>query len=313
MVVFLLPTEKIERLSKKPTRAQVVQITTNLKRDNCHYLPIEVVLPEKYLSFETLLIKQYVTNPFKTAECAQWRTWDRDRLCSELLSAVPDIAVVRPESSANFVEQMAQVVIRCELEDPSVEENVDNVIQLIVNCFPDATPEQYQRAVKILISRLPELRINWRIILTRTINGAAVNLTTVTGFRLTWLAQLARARLAKELAKEYGYEVNCTANTRFNVDKPISKKAPVAEKPSASTSIPCSELPKVQNASSSSGSASTKFGPKPTGKSGTKTDILNTICNDIQTKIILTFLCRQHCRQAPDEETTSKLCWIRAP
>ena len=48
---YLLPTEKIERLSKKPTRAQVVQITTNLRRDNCHYLPIDVVHPENYDSF----------------------------------------------------------------------------------------------------------------------------------------------------------------------------------------------------------------------------------------------------------------------
>jgi hypothetical protein len=165
---FLHPTEKIERLSKKPTRAQVVQITTNLKRDNCRYLPIDVVLPENYLSFETLQMKHYVTNPFKMAECAQWRTWDRDRFCPELLSAVPDIAVVRPESAANFVEQMAQVVIRCDLADPSVEETVDNGIQLIVHRFPDATPEQHLRAVKILISRLPEQPINWRIILTRT-------------------------------------------------------------------------------------------------------------------------------------------------
>jgi hypothetical protein len=176
-----------------------------------------------------LLIKQYVTNPFKMAECVQWCTWDRDRFCSELLSAVPDIAVARPESAANFVERMAQVVIRCNLADPFVKDNVDNVIQLIVYCFPDATPELHLRAVKVLISRLPELPINWRIILTRTMNGAEVNFTTVTGFRLTWLAQLARAILAEELAEEYGYEVNYTANTRFNVDKPISKKAPVAD------------------------------------------------------------------------------------
>jgi hypothetical protein len=31
----LLPTEKIERLSKNPTKAQVVQITTNLRRESC--------------------------------------------------------------------------------------------------------------------------------------------------------------------------------------------------------------------------------------------------------------------------------------
>jgi hypothetical protein len=50
---------------------------------------------------------------------------------------VPDIAVVRPESAANFVEQMAQVVIRCDIADPSVEETVDNGIKLIVHRFPD--------------------------------------------------------------------------------------------------------------------------------------------------------------------------------
>ena len=32
---YVLPSEEIERLSRKPTRAQVVQVTTNLLRDNC--------------------------------------------------------------------------------------------------------------------------------------------------------------------------------------------------------------------------------------------------------------------------------------
>jgi hypothetical protein len=44
---------------------------------------------------------------------------------------------------------MAQVVIRCDLADPSVEETVDNGIQLIVHRFPDATPEQHLRAALI--------------------------------------------------------------------------------------------------------------------------------------------------------------------
>jgi hypothetical protein len=48
---YLLPTEKIERLSKRPTRAQVVQITTDLRRDTCQYLPIDVVHPENNDSF----------------------------------------------------------------------------------------------------------------------------------------------------------------------------------------------------------------------------------------------------------------------
>jgi hypothetical protein len=141
----------VDRMSKKPTRAQVMHVTTNLKRDNCHYNPIDVVLPEKCLSFETLLMRQYVTDPFKMDECAQWRTWDRDGFSSELLSAVLDIVVLRPESAANFVEQIAQVVMRFNLAVPTVGEGVDNLLQVIVQRFPDATPEQYLRAVKILI------------------------------------------------------------------------------------------------------------------------------------------------------------------
>jgi hypothetical protein len=126
-----------------------MQVTTNLKRDNCHYFPIDVVLPEKCLSFETLLMRQYVTDPFKMDECAQWRTWDRDGFSSELLSAVLDIVVLRPESAANFVEQITQVPF--DLAVPTVGEGVDNLRQVIVQRFPDATPEQYLRAVKILI------------------------------------------------------------------------------------------------------------------------------------------------------------------
>jgi hypothetical protein len=60
-------------------------------------------------------------------------------------------------------------------------------------------------------------------------------LTTVNGFRVTWLAQLDRARLAKEQAEEYGFDVNFTSNTRLKVDKPIPKRAAVSEKPSTSS------------------------------------------------------------------------------
>jgi hypothetical protein len=119
---YILPSEKIERLSRKPTRAQVVQVTTNLLRDTCSYQPVDVVHHEDYLSFETLLMRQYVSQPFKMDECAQWKTWGRKRFCEELLKAA------RPESSANFVELIAQVVIRFDLADPSVEEGVDQTI-----------------------------------------------------------------------------------------------------------------------------------------------------------------------------------------
>jgi hypothetical protein len=158
----ILPSEKIERLSRKPTRAEVVQVTTNLLRYSCPYAPVDVVHHEDYFSFETLLMRQYVSQPFKMDECAQWNSWGRKRFCEELLKAVTDISVARPESSANFVELIAQVVIRFDLADPSVEKSVDQSIQAIVHRFPDATPAQHLRAVKILTSRLPEVPINWR-------------------------------------------------------------------------------------------------------------------------------------------------------
>jgi hypothetical protein len=66
---YILPSEKIERLSKKTTRAQVVQVTINLLRDTCSYQPVDVVHHEDYLSFETLLMRQYVSQPFKMDEC----------------------------------------------------------------------------------------------------------------------------------------------------------------------------------------------------------------------------------------------------
>jgi hypothetical protein len=107
---FILPSEKIERLSRKPTRAQVGQVTTNLLRDNCPYGPVDEVHHDDYLSFETLLMRQYVSQPLRMNECSQWKSWGRRRFCEELLKAVPDISVARPESSTNFVELIAKVV-----------------------------------------------------------------------------------------------------------------------------------------------------------------------------------------------------------
>jgi hypothetical protein len=119
---YLLPIEKIERLSKKPTRAQVVQITTNLRRESCHYIPINEVLPENYDSFKTLLMLQYVMNPSKMEECTHWKHWDREKFRQELLSAVPDNSVVRPDSATTFVECIAQLFLHFNLADPAVEE-----------------------------------------------------------------------------------------------------------------------------------------------------------------------------------------------
>jgi hypothetical protein len=107
-----------------------------------------------------------------------------------------------------------------------VEEAFDQQLQAIDRRFPDATPEQHLRAVQILISRLPEVPINWRAILQRLIDGPHY---TVKVFRFTWLTQLAEARQVKEMAEEYGYTVNYSEHTRQLADKLIKKKQSVDE------------------------------------------------------------------------------------
>jgi hypothetical protein len=164
---YLLPAEKIERLSKKPTRAQVVQITTNLRRDTCHYFPIDVVHPENYDSFETLLMLQYVMDQKKIEECSHWKHWDREKFCQELLSAVPDSSVVRPDSAATFLECIAQLILQFNLADPAVEEAFDQLLQAIDRRFPDATeffnsyPYAYKgsEAHKLLLAKYPDATV----------------------------------------------------------------------------------------------------------------------------------------------------------
>jgi hypothetical protein len=86
-------------------------------------------------------------------ECAQWKFWGRKIFCEELLKAVPDISVARPESSANFVELIAQVAIRFDLADPSVEEGVDQTIQAIVHRFYACAASEGRQDLDIETSR----------------------------------------------------------------------------------------------------------------------------------------------------------------
>jgi hypothetical protein len=128
-------------------------------------------------------------------------------------------SVVRPDSATTFVECIAQLFLQFNLADLAVEEAFDQQLQAI----------EHLKAVQILISRLPELPINWRAILQRLINGHEVHITTVKGFRFTWLTQFAKARQIKEMAEEYGYIVSDSEHTRQLADKPIKKKQPADE------------------------------------------------------------------------------------
>ena len=67
---FLHPNENVERLGKKPTRAQVVSITTNLLSEGCHHNFLDIIPLQNQPFVETLLMKQYTTDPEKMEECA---------------------------------------------------------------------------------------------------------------------------------------------------------------------------------------------------------------------------------------------------
>ena len=71
---YVHPTEKYPRLSKMPTRAQVVNITDILSAKNCPYSIIDVVPVDVIPFFETLLQRQYPLDRHLRDECLKWRT-----------------------------------------------------------------------------------------------------------------------------------------------------------------------------------------------------------------------------------------------
>jgi hypothetical protein len=146
--------------------------------------------------------------------------------------------VTRPNSATSFVELISKVVFLFNIEDVTVEETTDQQLQAIVHRFPEATPQEHLRAVKILTSRLPKQPYNYRAMLSRPIDGKEVSLTTVNGFRFTWLAQLAKARCVKEHAEEFGFTVLYTTYTRNTGERPIKKKVSIDETPHASAKAP---------------------------------------------------------------------------
>ena len=159
---YVHPNEKFPRLSKAPTRAQVMNITDILLARNCPYSFIDVVPLDVILFFETLLQRQYPLDRHLREECLQWRTWTTSRFCGELRKAVPDTAVARPNSASGFIELIAKLPVNFDHEDPAFELALDERLQAICASFPDKTKEMESVASKLLISRLPDLPINWQ-------------------------------------------------------------------------------------------------------------------------------------------------------
>ena len=188
---YVHPTEKYPRLSKFPTRAQVMNITDILLAKNCPYSVIDVVPLDVIPFFETLLQRQYPLDRQLRDDCLLWRTWSTSRFCGELRKAVPDTAVARPNSASSFNEVIAKLPVNFDLEDPAFELALDEQLRAICAAFPDKTKEMELVATKLLISRLPDQPINWQSILFRDIGNRKVgSIETVSDFRFIWLAQL---------------------------------------------------------------------------------------------------------------------------
>ena len=134
---YVHPTEKFPRLSKTPTRAQVMNITDILLARNCPYSFIDVVPLDVIPFFETLLQRQYPLDRHLREECLQWRTWTTSRFCGELRKAVPDTAVARPNSASGFNELIAKLPVNFDLEDPAFELALDERLQAICANFPE--------------------------------------------------------------------------------------------------------------------------------------------------------------------------------
>jgi hypothetical protein len=139
-------------------------------------------------SLETLLQTRHFLDREFRDECLKRRTWTVARFCQELRLAVPNIAVIRPNSSASFNELIAKLPVHFDLEDPTFELTLDDKLQGICANFPDVTKQMEYTAAKLLISRLPEQSVNWQAILFREFGTRKVIIETVSDFRFVWKA-----------------------------------------------------------------------------------------------------------------------------
>jgi hypothetical protein len=180
---FALPGEKIPRLTKNPTRAQVMSITNTLLMLDCPFTFVDVVPEEVVPDLKTLLQTRHWMDRVARKSCLQWRTWTLNRFVYELRQAVPDSAVARPHSSESYYELIAKLLVQFDLENDSFELVSDGSLQASCAKFPDVTEEEDLKAANPLISRLPEQPVNYRAMCFRPFNGVKLVIETVEDFR----------------------------------------------------------------------------------------------------------------------------------
>ena len=234
---YALPGEKIPRLTKNPTRAQVVSITNTLMMKDCPFTFVDVIPAELESSFLNLFMKRHFMDKELRNEVHHWKTWTLDKFVEELKFAIPDTNVSRPYSSESFYELVAKLNVQFDLENDVYELNLDQSLLAIRNKFPDVTLEDELKATNLLISRLPEQPINWQAILFREFKGQVPVITTIEDFRFVLRAQLSRLRDLAQDMRDVGWTLTGSDQTRHLAEKPIRKR------PVPNSSIPSSEQP----------------------------------------------------------------------
>ncbi len=164
---YLLPHEKVRKLSKAPTHLDVLSIVDELRNTGCPYTFRDVVPLDVEQSLVTLLQRQYCNDRSARDDCESWKSWTTERFCKELLKAVPDESIDTPLGEASFLEQVSSFNFRFDLNNIDVDDLNDKALGTLIANFPSTTAEEQLKAVKIMERQLPTHPINWQLILYR--------------------------------------------------------------------------------------------------------------------------------------------------
>ena len=221
---YLLPHEKVRKLSKVPTHFEVLSITNDLRKVGCPFTFVDVVPLDVEQNLVTLLQRGYCVDRAKRDDCEGWKFWTTEKFCDELLKAVPDKSIDTPLGQASFLEQVSSFDFRFDLNKIETDTQNDTALANLVANFPSTTAEDQLRAVKILERQLPTQPVNWQLILRRKVNGETVPINDLKDFRIVWWTQLTTLRNSANELRAAGFEVTPGPATRSR-DKPISKRA----------------------------------------------------------------------------------------
>ena len=197
------------------SRAMVLDVTQQLLTRQTPFAPSDCVVASKRPRFLTLLQKRHWNNDDERDKCVNRMTWSVKVFCENLLLAVPDLSTTQ-SIRLGFVETMSRVRVNFDLQDPSLEEETDLLIQKILSAHqPNKISDaQMKQAVNDLKKKLPEYPTNWRAILLRKIDGEIPEVTTVARFRFVWYKQLEKCREHIALVNHMGGHFVFDASSR---------------------------------------------------------------------------------------------------